>query len=318
MSYLFPLEGKDEEFLLSADLHEEFSNLPLVGKFVSADSVRHVTVLWGPPNSGKTSNADRLFREMPEADQKKTVCVCYDEDLGYEGSGAIFAIPAFKKAYDAAVALMKKVGRTSEVANKFLEAFRANRSDSQRVRSLTLNKANEQGFDLLIDTTSSSKGILIMCDILRKNTEINKTTEINFLGTTAPLPLAEERSKERNRPVEYKELYSKRIGAYETFPAIVSAADGFTLYSNPEQGKPAEKVWSYSKRSGVTYFDPDAYAKMKAYVLSDGEYIKNHKDPEVAAQHEKYVAAVSKMLAVIDASVRPSFTPRVKGAKFNP
>lgn len=303
----FPLEGDTRAFRLSAVERAQCALLPFVGKTPPRQSSKkRAIIFWGPPNSGKTTFGDAYFaKHIDPATQASFISVCYDEAVGGRNTGAIFNVPDFAAGYPQLVALQNRVGRPGlaaeqklrlqrELREESVALFRLNRPDSQNIRSLTLNQAVHDGFNLLIDTTSASPGIYKMVNNLRRL----GYDEIEFWGVYAPAAIAEARSAERLRIVEQDELFGKRVGPLEVLPGLlrdnagIEPVNRFILWTNATDGARPLAAMVTENGAIATAGNAPAYApqlsaaimarRTAAFVESvrqDAAYFNGHADP---------------------------------------
>jgi hypothetical protein len=145
-----------------------------------------VKILLGAPGSGKSYNAAQDYFNQPKEEHDQTIYVSYDE------TGAIYAIPGFKKEIQAIIdhefdehgeldtsalpeAQCKAIG-------KVLEKYRPL---SQHIRTEILIRAAAENYNMVIDTTSSSPGALKMIDSIENAGYSRENMEVE--GTYAPL-----------------------------------------------------------------------------------------------------------------------------------
>jgi len=298
---LFPLEGKNEEITLTQDELLKLGLLPLEGKTLrerEAGEKKIAVVFWGPPNSGKTTGCSKYVEENYKDLFSSMVPVSYDEPiLGQGKSGALFNIENYRTVYEKQAARALSGGEPDREALN--EAYRKERSNSQRIRSYTINAAVEQGLDVCIDTTSASRGVFYMLDTLEK-----QGYEIHVVGMVSPLPVAEKRAQERLRLVEPDEVYSKREGAYGTFKELVEkrAAQAVLLY-NPVNGQ--SPVTALRLRDGAVVEKNEAVcAEIAENVLSEAVSCK---EKEISRPYADGLAKNGEsFLSVVRAPVVPA------------
>jgi len=267
----FPLEGKEEEFKFPAETHLHLAALPFAGVQKPLSEAERVAVIfWGPPNSGKTTGCSQyVLKHYPTDVLNSMVPVSYDEPILRPCTGALLNIPAYAEIYAAQEKIAKACGRPDR--DLLTETYRTYRWDSQRVRSLTLNRAVVEGYHVCVDTTSSSSGIYKMIEALRKL----GYTKIDIIGMVAPLAVAVPRSEERLRIVEPDEVFSKRDGAFRTFGGLVERADNLVLLNNAVNGQSPEFVLR-AKEGAVVENRLLAVRHIAAYVATEQDYCARH------------------------------------------
>ncbi len=267
---VFFMEGKPENFKLSTEEQLKLAALPLEGKTpVLANKPKIAVILWGPPNSGKTTRAAELIKQEYAPILDHMVAISYDEHTLGGKTGALFNIPAYGAAYDKEVALQKAGGTPDrETLN---DLYREYRDDSQRIRSMTLKMAAEAGHHLCIDTTSSGGGTFKMVEILKQA----GYGQIHFVGAIAPLRVAVPRSEERLRLVEPIEVFDKRAGAFETLPGILETANKLVLLQNAVDGQNPE-ILLRAEDGAITEKNAQALRHLTNYTSKDIDFCRQH------------------------------------------
>jgi len=303
----FPLEPtKEDGVTLPLPDQYRLALRPLLHKNcrVLAEGEQKVAIVfWGPPNSGKTTGCSKYVEENYKKCLPSMVAVSYDEPiLGDEKSGALFNLEKYATEYKKQKAIAASGGQPDRDALN--EAYRKERANSQRVRSLTLNAAVEDGYDLCIDTTSASKGVFYMLNALEA-----KGYAIHVVGMISPLLVAEQRAAERLRLVEPDEVYSKRAGAYGTFQELIETrAKRAVLLYNPVNGK--DPVVALKALDGAVVEKNEAVcAEIATNVLGEAAQCekKERSKPYAAEIREKG----ESFLRVVRSPVVPVFGPKV-------
>jgi predicted ABC-type ATPase len=266
---LFTPEGTPDEFGLVQAQREKYALLPIESRKRPRSVNKSAIIFWGPPNSGKTTGCSEYVLEKQSADAiSRMVAVSYDEPLLYEQSGALFNIPAYAETYAEQAEVLKNGGTADR--DLLAEKYRMFRSDSQRIRSMTLNEAVRRGHSLCIDTTSSGQRIFEMIETLQK-----AGYKIHIVGMIAPLDLAVKRSDERLRLVEPEEVFSKRAGALGTFKKLISLAETTVLLDNSVQG--SAPTFVLKAHHGVLVRKNDDLVKhIISYLSREPEYCRKH------------------------------------------
>lgn len=291
-----PLEGKPENFQLSEEERRKLALLPLEGKATPEPGEKKAVILWGPPGSGKTTQGHAWLAQHEDSDT--FVTVCYDE------KGALHSIAAYTEQstplvqqHDAALASESptKYSDLKEIFDKRLELYRQSRDDSQRIRSYTLNEAVVQGKNIFIDITAAGKGAGYLMDNLKQ-----KGYEIELVGRLASAEVANTRVNERGiKVVEPDEVFSKRVGCYESLPDLIKKSDRSSLYLNDVQN--ASPVQVIATENGQAFFKGQkAKDALMAIASKDVAYFSAHSDPTVRVQTEKLKSAIENMGTVLD------------------
>lgn len=263
-----PLEGK-EPFQLPTLEHENLSLIPFVGKIPPVPgTMKKAMILFGHPGSGKSFIGIQAHKNLPADERDQQIVISYDED------GAMELIPDYHLA-------MASLGIVSEEAHKPTEGSRlkerrtvwqAYQADSQRIRALSLKKALRGGYNLLVDTTSTSVGTQKLIDALRGI----GYDRIEMTGAFAPFDFARSRIENRVRPTSaVGDLVGKRIGAYEWLPVYSSVADEFSFYYNPSNVR--EPTLAFSMQNGnVTQTNDTSLQAIQRNMLAEGEVIEHY------------------------------------------
>lgn len=238
-----------------------------------------VKILLGAPGSGKSYNAAQDYFTLPEEERRKTIYVSYDE------TGAIYAIPGFKekmqsligypfKEHDQIDTSVISDERYAEIENVWAQ----HRALSQHIRAEILKRAAAQGFNMIIDTTSSSPGTLKMIDAIRKAGYHHNNIEIE--GTFAPMEEARDRVEKRPRKASYLELITKRIGdpkankgALNMIAPLIKAAGKLTYRYNPDNKNPPQKAFIF-ENGVLTKSHPKIIQKILSDSNQDEAYLK--------------------------------------------
>lgn len=179
------------------------ARLPLEGKLKPKGRKPKIILLHGHPGAGKTSwGKKRLDSLDPKGNQY--VVSSYDEH------GALFAMPEYQRDMKAAG---NDFAKRSEVWARY-------RAISQRIRSATLSMAIAAKADLYIDTTSSSDHTFKLVQELQI-----QGYEVEVWSYLAPLDVAMKRVLEKARGGDIVESFTKRLGAFGTFPKFICGFD---------------------------------------------------------------------------------------------
>lgn len=273
-----PLEGR-EPFVLSAQDHEEFSLQPFVGKTPPVPgAAKKAVILFGHPGSGKSWIGIQAHKSLPQEEREQQIVISYDED------GAIEAIPDYHLAMATLGVFASDAHRPTD-GSKLRERrniWQSYQADSQRIRSLSLKKALRGGYDLLVDTTSTSIGTSKLIDALRGI----GYERIEMTGAFAPFEAARARIENRVRPTSaIGDLVGKRIGAYEWLSVYASTADKFCYYynaSNKSAPSPA-----FTMENGVlTQANDFLLLAIQRNMMAEGEVIQHYLE-EMAMHPER-------------------------------
>jgi|GEM_PF-3838074 len=287
-----------------------------------------VKILLGAPGSGKSYNAAEDYFALNRTVQSKTVYVSYDE------TGAIYAIPEFVKE-------MKEI-----LGNDFDEhghidfdalepeeyqaiegIWTKYRALSQHIRSEILNRAAADGFNLIIDTTSSSPGSLKMIKAFKGAGYKKENIEIE--GTYAPWDMSRSRVETRPRKASYLELLTKRVGnpednkgALNMIRPLIEAAGTFTYRYNPDNQNAPQVAFAY-KDGELAEANLDVIDQMQQSCEHDvlrmigflPEIVEKHPDfQKDAADYERYIYQTDDgfraFLEQVKLAMRPAPDPK--------
>lgn len=269
-----PLEGK-EPFQLPAVEHQNLSLVPLEGKTPPIPgAAKKATILFGHPGSGKSWIGIQAHKNLPSEERDQQVVISYDED------GAMEAIPDYHLAMGS-LGVRARDGHAPTNGSNLKErrsVWQCYQADSQRIRSLSLNKALRGGYDLLIDTTSTSIGTQKLIDALRGI----GYEHIEMTGAFAPFDHARSRIENRVRPTSaVGDLVGKRIGAYEWLPVYASVADKFSFYYNASNKLAPTLAFAMNKGSIVEVNDT-MVAAMQRNMMAEGDVVQYYLEEMVA------------------------------------
>jgi hypothetical protein len=230
-------------------------------------------ILLGAPGSGKSYDAFTRYDGLSAEDKAAVIYVSYDE------TGAIFAIPDYindlKDCVPDYVGEHTPVDAATKIARQ--EMWDNYRDPSQLIRSRILKRALAEGYNLMIDTTSSSTG----------SAKLAKTLgdlgydQIACTGTYAPFGIGVERCIDgRVRPTSDLEVVTKRVGdpeapsgALNMLPAMIKATGDFEYqYNLDNEHEP--RVAFRVENGVVTYCDADVVRDM--YCAAQGDVAGIH------------------------------------------
>lgn len=206
---VFPAEGKLVH-ITEAEAHS-LAAQSFAGKAPRIQGNSQAIVLHGAPGSGKTTHAWQVHNENQRISGHE-VFVAYDE------YGALYQLPGFQEEIRDA----KNFSQRHAVWDKY-------RADSQFVRTLVLEKAVADNYDIVADVTSSGGGARPFIEALQE-----MAYNVSVHSVYAPFDDCAPRFLSRERPGSAEELVSKRIGAMKTLPVVAQAADTFYLHYNPD------------------------------------------------------------------------------------
>lgn len=246
-----PLEGAlvyefpRKTFCFSDAYANELVNTFFTGKKPpAAGTPKHAEILLGAPGAGKSFFAQSTYNALPKAKKENTIFVSYDE------GGALFATHDYTRALQKNVPDFKDEHTpvdTNTLGTR-THLWESYRPFSQFVRSLVLKRALNEGYNLIIDTTSSGNGTLRLIDRLREL----EYGRIDVTGTYAPFDVSLKRLHRRVRPASDEEAITKRIGdpdknqgAMNMILPLIEAADGLEYYYNPSNRIPRELAFAY-------------------------------------------------------------------------
>lgn len=236
-----------------------------------------VKILLGAPGSGKSYNAAEDYFALDDQTKSQTVYVSYDE------TGAIYAIPEFRKDMEDLLGDFDEHGEidfealSPEQYSDVEGVWTKYRALSQHIRSKILKRAAAEGFNLVIDTTSSSPGSLKMIEAITKAGYKKENIEVE--GTYAPIEISRSRVEKRPRKASYLELITKRIGdpeegkgAINMLKPLISAVGKLTYRYNPDNENPPQEAFVFEggqlSRSNAT-----AVQQIQQSSVADTAYI---------------------------------------------
>lgn len=189
-----------------------------------------IKILLGAPGSGKSFNAAEDYARLKPYASLTTIYVSYDE------TGAIYAIPGFKEEICAILGIddFDEHGELTIPADKYSaveDVWKKYRPLSQHIRTQILRRAVAEGYNMVIDTTSSSPGTIHMVASFLEAGYAKHNISIE--GTYAPFLTSKARVENRPRKASYLELVTKRIGAMNMLPILVDEGHELTYYYNP-------------------------------------------------------------------------------------
>ena len=262
---------------LSFEEADRIAHLPFEGKHISFGSVNkqpNVDIIVGAPGGGKGALARKIvIPSMTPVQQEATIGIAYDEPL-FGKDGALFNIPEYvdvlEKVDPRYKTLDSQLDETTYGNRKLL--WNLFRPLSQKIRSMTFNRAIEEKFSLLIDTTGSSPGTFRMMDTLRDNGYDN----ICLHGVYAPFELSRERVKSRPRPGDLiEDLVKKRIGFLDQLPKYCQdeSIKSFKFYYNPDNASLPCLAFHFS-HGKLQFADINAVRKIQESLDEDRDIIK--------------------------------------------
>lgn len=207
------------------------------GKRPSTDNEsNYVARAHGAPGAGKSELLHAIFENLSQSEVDSTVYSSADE------YGALEYIRQFLNE----IALIEfNYGRDRQMNHPQRLKARDNVRDATGVgHDLVVNKAIRDGYNLFIDTTSSSlNGTLASMKLVRKAEKKNV-----IYSVYAPYEISKERCIARTRTISLNdELVGKRIAAYGTFKplmdAIIREKGDFTLFYNPNNESEPQPVF---------------------------------------------------------------------------
>ena len=224
-------------------------------------------ILLGAPGSGKSIHARERYEGLSEEERAQTIFVSYDE------TGAIFAIDEYLNGLKEQVEDF--TDEHSPVSDESLkvrtELWDDYRQFSQYIRNGILKRALSEGYNVMIDTTSSSLGSVKLAE----NVLQPLGYEISVVGTYAPFDVAVERLHSRVRPASDEEAVTKRLGdpeknsgALNMLKPMMAIADHFEYYYNPRNDQSPELAFSYD-HGALTYSNARILDEMRDQVRND-------------------------------------------------
>lgn len=236
---------------------------------------KNAEILLGAVGSGKTYNAIARYNALDEETKSNTIYVSYDEE------GAIFAIDDYQNELRENVP--DYVDEQTPVSDESLPFRTQNWDDfrpfSQRIRNQVLKRALDEGYNLIIDTTSSGIGSVKLIENVLKPLGYDN---IKVTGTFAPLGKSVERAHNRVRPASDDEIITKRIGdpeknqgALNMLKPLIEAADRFEYYYNPENNNAPRLAFTHTDGK-LTYLNDDIVVDMKNHIIPDLEAIEDY------------------------------------------
>ena len=284
---LFALEGSPT---LDGQPYPEDNIEVIVGKFFvdgqrpkrpptnRADAT--VKMLHGAVGSGKSFNAAEDYKNLPSELKSRTIYVSYDE------TGAIYEIPGFKEEIAEIIGGdFEQHGEInfSTLSSEQYAAVEAvwtkYQALSQHIRSRILQRAVAEGYNLIIDSTSSSSSAVTMIENLQKIGYDQSNIEVE--STYAPIDISRSRMEKRPRKASYKELITKRVGdpeqhkgALNMIEPLIAAAGRFVYRYNPDNDNLPQEAFVFEngrlKRSDATVI-----RAICDDVVQDNQYIQD-------------------------------------------
>ncbi|MGH1404239.1 MAG: hypothetical protein ACRBDL_08335 [Alphaproteobacteria bacterium] len=201
-------------------------------------------ILLGAPGSGKSYNARKDYNALGEEERNKTIFVSYDE------LGAIFAIDDYVQGLKDHVP--DYTDEHAPVDDTTLgirtELWDDYRLFSQRARNMILKRALSDGYNVMIDTTSSSMGSVKLIENVLKPLGYR----IHTKGTFAPFHVGVDRLHTRVRPASNEEAVTKRVGdpdknsgALNMILPMIKASDDFEYDYNPSNEEAPRLAFAY-------------------------------------------------------------------------
>lgn len=233
----------------------------------AAEEPKHAEILLGAPGSGKSFSAQAYYNALPKTEKASTLYISYDE------GGALFAIHDYQKALKTHIPDFEDEHtpvdeETLGIRTALSESYRP---FSQYVRSLILRRALKDGYNVIIDTTSSSRRTLHLVDRLREL----EYDRIDVTGTYAPFDISMQRLHQRVRPATNKEAISKCVGnpaenqgAMNMILPLVEAVDGFEYFYNPNNDNLPELAFAY-EHGQLVESRPEIIQLMKRDIVRD-------------------------------------------------
>lgn len=272
---------------------QELAELPL--QYARSSANKRAIILHGAPGAGKTHAGMERLKALVGDDRKKEATYAV---ISYDEHGAIYDIPEYNTALQdlARSAKLDQVGQETPVTDIPLEARQQLWLDfqplSQRIRSVTLKQALHNGQNLYVDTTSSSKGVLMLIDTLRDL----DYKEIEIWSYCSPFEIAQDRIEQRLRPTSPDDLFKKRAGAYEMLPALIKYADRVSITVNDSNFIAPEEFARYENAQYV-WGRPDLAESVLCRLVDErGRYhdaaIEQYGPTEGDALRKAYMAAL--------------------------
>ncbi len=287
LSYTAPVSGRMFDF--SQDEALRITNKFFEGKAPpAADEKKTAEILLGAPGSGKSYGAREAYNALSDEERHKTIFVSYDE------LGAIFAIDDYVQGLKDNVPdyTDEHAPVSDETLDVRTELWDDYRQFSQRVRNMILKRALDEGYNLVIDTTSSSVGSVKLIDNALKPLGYD---EINVTGTFAPFDVGVERLHGRVRPASNEEAVTKRVGdpeknqgALNMLTPLIAASDNFEYYYNPSNDEEPKLAFAY-QGGALDYVDEEVVQSIMNDLDSEVDqiidFIEEHNIDPAYKQH---------------------------------
>lgn len=213
------------------DTLQPLSMKPFEGKVPALPSDKTMKITIGAPGSGKSQRVKKRFQLLPEHVKRTTAGISYDEDIA-GNDGAIFNTPNYVETLRQIEPAYRDQHIPVPVASFDMRAklWKGVQKVTQYIRGGSLKHGLREGFSLLIDTTSSSKGTQFL---IKAGRDLNYK-KIEMEGCFAPFPISRERIEARARPTSLVEdLVGKRIGVMEWLEKHAEKVDSFRFEYNP-------------------------------------------------------------------------------------